>query len=183
MTTEQDQRNRAMLLSRITAVILAALLIAFFATTVYNMSTISSQVASIKTGPYPVSVAAGRVETLLVQMHTLVERPAHTQEANAPLVKTVSPTYESIDTSMSENVAFILQNYHANPQDAQALHEGYEELRKCQAVYLRMYSDSSITREDMNAYAQEHTYPLIDQLLDLDIAILDESNEAVDEAY
>ncbi len=71
----KQNANASVWLPRAIAAILAALMTLFFAIAINNTMTLGAETDRTKNGPYPVSVAAGRVETLLVQCRTL-RRPA-----------------------------------------------------------------------------------------------------------
>lgn len=79
----KQNANASVWLPRAIAVILAALMTLFFAITINNMMTLGAETDRTKNGPYPVSVAAGRVETLLVQCRTLADRPLFTRTDSA----------------------------------------------------------------------------------------------------
>lgn len=181
MEVETTQHNRTSLLSRVTALAVATLLVAFFAVTMNNMTTISSQVESIKSGPYPVSVAAGRVETLLVQLRTVALRPMYlnTEEAASD----IQDAYETVDGDMREKLAFIADNHTLNAEDAHTLQTGYDLLAQRQDTFVEMCASPLYTDQEVNDYAQDQLYPLIDELLDVDIIILDESTAAVNDIY
>ena len=96
-------------LSRFTAIILTSLTTLFFAITINNMMTIGSQVDRTKNGPYPVSVAAGRVETLLVQCRTLADRPLLARAESA--IDDIERSYAAADADLHgvEGLVALLQ--------------------------------------------------------------------------
>ena len=71
---QTDESGRTLRFTqRFTAVVSVLVLVlaaVFFVTTTSNLFLIMNQVQTVKDGPYPVSVAAGRIETLLVQLRT-----------------------------------------------------------------------------------------------------------------
>ena len=181
MDTKVNQHRQSTILSRITALAVAILLVAFFAVTMNNMTTISSQVETIKSEPYPVSVAAGRVETLLVQLRTIALRPMYLNTVEA--AADIREAYDTVDRDMVENLSFIADHHSTNPEDAHALQDGYNELVNRQDIFVEMCASPAYTDEEVATYAEDQLYPLIDELLVVDISILDESTAAVEDMY
>ena len=60
----------------IAALALMALLVSFYAVLLVNMNAIDTKTEDLKEHPYAVTVAAGRAETLLMQVRTLDNRLA-----------------------------------------------------------------------------------------------------------
>ena len=58
----------------IAALALMALLVSFYAVLLVNMNAIDTKTEDLKEHPYAVTVAAGRAETLLMQVRTLDNR-------------------------------------------------------------------------------------------------------------
>lgn len=181
LTPDQQRSKHTDILSRITAGLVAVLLVAFFALTINNATTISSQVETIKNGPYPVSVAAGRVETLLVQLRTVALRPMYLNTVEA--AADIQAAYESVDTDMREKLSFIADNHTGSTEDAHRLQEGYNTLSDRQDHFVAMCASPAYSDEEVAAYAEDQIYPLIDELLALDVVVLDESTAAVEEMY
>lgn len=173
--------NASVWLSRITAVVLAVLMTAFFVITINNMMTISNRTDEIKSSPYPVSVAAGRVETLLVQCRTLSGRPLLSRSDEA--VDALARSYDNVDEDMREKTAFIASEHDADPAAAQALEEGYADLDELQEQLVALARDPSVTDEEIRAFTDERINPAIEDLLGLDIGILDQSTASVEELY
>ena len=173
-------RRRSELLSRVTAVVLALFLLTFFGTTLNNIITINNQVQTVRQGPYPVSVAAGRVETLLVHLLTLSDRPTYVR--NADVAQSLRDSFLEIDEGLSTQLDFIAA-HHLNDPDAVALAEGYDELAQNVRFYLGMVANPAISDEAVRTYAIEVIFPAVDQLLEIDIDILNESTDAVESMY
>ncbi|MDO4289853.1 MAG: ATP-binding protein [Eggerthellaceae bacterium] len=178
---EIQQCMQSKRLSRSTVVIVCVLLVAFFAVTVNNMATISAQVESIKSGPYPVSVAAGRVETLLVKLRTVTESPAYLSSEDA--IDDVVQAYIEVNEDMTDKLTFIKNNYTLDPNDAHMLQSSYDELVARQNEFVGMCVDPAYSDDEILQYVDEQLYPLIDSMLALDVDILDKSTEAVDSMY
>lgn len=173
--------NATAWLSRITAVVLAVLMTAFYLMTIYNMSIIGDRTDEIKNSPYPISVAAGRVETLLVQCKTLAERPLYARTDQA--IDNVEESYAAVDRGLRERIAFIADTHTTDPEAAAALEQGYADLAALQAEYLTLCRDDNATDEQVKAFVDNRITPAVDGLLKLDISILDESTASVEALY
>lgn len=182
---EQGARTRATgessWLSSITAVVLIVLLAAFYVLTINNVVAISEQVDSVKNSPYPVSVAAGRVETLLVQSRTLADRPSYARTPEA--VASMEESYANIDADMNKKINFIAGNHHLDLEAAENLQQGYNDLVALQSEFLDMCANTEVSDQEIKAFVDEKIDPLINQLLKLDIDILDESTNSVENMY
>ena len=169
---------RSDLLSRLTAIVLALFLLAFFGVTLNNTVAINGQVQAVREGAYPVSVAAGRVETLLVQLRTISERPAYVRTPEAS--QNLRASFQGIDAGLSTQLSFIAENHSSDPEAAASLASGYDQLASNVRYYIGMVTNPAISDTAVREYAESSIYPLIDDLLAIDIEILDESTEVAD---
>ena len=85
-------------LPAVAAAVVVALMVAFFGITLNNTMATTAQMDAIRAGAYPVSVAAGRVETQLVQMRTLSSRVIYVRTASA--IDGIENSYEEIDAEL-----------------------------------------------------------------------------------
>ncbi len=172
---------RSDLLSRLTAIVLALFLLAFFGVTLNNTVAINGQVQAVREGAYPVSVAAGRIETLLVQLRTISERPAYVRTPEAS--QSLRASFQGIDAGLSTQLSFIAENHSSDPEAAASLASGYDQLASNVRYYIGMVTNPAISDTAVREYAESSIYPLIDDLLAIDIEILDESTEVADTMY
>ena len=172
---------RSDLLSRLTAIVLALFLLAFFGVTLNNTVAINGQVQAVREGAYPVSVAAGRVETLLVQLRTISERPAYVRTPEAS--QNLRASFQGIDAGLSTQLSFIAENHSSDPEAVASLASGYDQLASNVRYYIGMVTNPAISDTAVREYAESSIYPLIDDLLAIDIEILDESTEVADTMY
>ena len=173
--------TRTDLLSHITAIVLALFLLAFFGVTLNNTVAINNQVQTVRDGAYPVSVAAGRVETLLVQLRTISERPTyiHTPE----VAQSLRTSFQDIDAGLTDQLEFIAEHHTADTEAANELADGYAQLASNVRYYIGMVSNPAISDNAVSEYASTTIFPLIDELLALDVEILDESTETSNTMY
>ena len=153
----------------------------FFAITINNMMTIGSQVDRTKNGPYPVSVAAGRVETLLVQCRTLADRPLFARAESA--IDDIERSYAAADADLREKISFIAAAHDADLDAARKLEQGYESLDTVQKEYVALCRNASATDEQIAAFVNNTIDPAVNDLLRINSGILDESTEAVGQLY
>lgn len=173
--------GKATMLSTVISVVLIALLVMFYAVTVNNMISLENKAAAIKNGPYPVSVEAGRVETLLVQQKTLAERATYTRSPEA--IDRIEESYAQINADMSEKIALIVNAHVFDPETVQALQRDSEELSQYQAEFLTMCRDQTVTDQQVKQYVDEEFIPFVDEVLDVDRVILGDSTQAVEGLY
>lgn len=82
----------------IAALALMALLVSFYAVLLVNMNAIDTKTEDLKEHPYAVTVAAGRAETLLMQVRTLDNRLAFARTPET--VASVKTEFASIDENL-----------------------------------------------------------------------------------
>lgn len=150
-------------LSKWTAVFLVGLLIIYYIITLVNTNTIAEQVEMIGEHPYPVAVSVGDVNTGLAQLRSLPERLIYSRTPE--VTGTVREHYKAIDSSMTENLDFIMEKYIIHPEDAAALEQLYFDLRKAQNQLLSLCSDSSFTSEATQVFYDENIVPRLDEMV------------------
>ena len=116
------------------AVAVVALLVAFFAVTLNNTMVTTTPMDAIRTGAYPVSVAAGRVETLLVQMRTLSNRVIYIRTDSA--IDAVEKSYDEIDAELSRNITLLANSKDRSSVGGSDLEDDYQRLLDAQAQLL-----------------------------------------------
>ncbi|OUO86207.1 hypothetical protein B5F44_11420 [Gordonibacter urolithinfaciens] len=177
----KQNANASVWLPRAIAVILAALMTLFFAITINNMMTLGAETDRTKNGPYPVSVAAGRVETLLVQCRTLADRPLFTRTDSA--ISDIERSYAVADADLREKLSFMATAHESDPEAARKLEQGYESLDVAQREYVALCRNADVTDEEIEAYVDGIIDPAVEELLRIDAGILDESTESVEQLY
>ena len=168
-------------LSALTAVFLVILLLSFYGTTLYNMRSIGDQIDLIKEHPYPVTVAAGRIDTALGQLQTLAERLTYVRTEQA--IDSVAHSYESIDEEVDEKSQFILDSILFAPDEAALLQSGYSELASRQDMLLAMCRDDAVADEEIAAFVDEEIIPLISDLHGHNDAVLAGAAQSFETLY
>ncbi len=168
-------------LPALAAVVVVALLVAFFGVTLNNTMVTTAQMDAIRTGAYPVSVAAGRVETLLVQMRTLSNRVTYVRTDSA--IDAVEKSYDEIDAELSSNITLLANSKDRSSVGGSDLEDGYQRLLDAQAQLLDLCRDPSASDADVEGFVSQTVEPIVSQLLHVNAIILDDSTNAVEQLY
>ncbi len=163
------------------AVAVVALLVAFFAVTLNNTMVTTAQMDAIRTGAYPVSVAAGRVETLLVQMRTLSNRVIYIRTDSA--IDAVEKSYDEIDAELSRNITLLANSKDRSSVGGSDLEDDYQRLLDAQAQLLNLCRDPAVSDADVEEFVSQTVEPIVSQLLHINAIILDDSTNAVEQLY
>lgn len=169
-------------LVKIVSVVVCLLLAVFFICVITNVSSIQRHVETVRTGSYPISVAAGHLETYLVRLETVVEHLTNTQvEEND--TRYLENSLASIDAQIREQLDLIDPIHMDDPARAQRLKQEYDILSGRLNTFTVLCWQPNIPPARTTAYAATYLYPLIDQLLEMDTAILDEASADVNDMY
>ena len=182
---QTDESGRTLRFTqRFTAVVSVLVLVlaaVFFVTTTSNLFLIMNQVQTVKDGPYPVSVAAGRIETLLVQLRTATSAPESLNDPDR--AAQLSNVFDEINALVMDRIDFIIANSTADDQKGNALKVAYEDMMGRQQVLVSMCVDPSIGDDAIQEYVATRIEPLIRGLLLVDIDLLEDSTATVDDTY
>lgn len=184
-STESTKRqiNQSKILSRVTAGIVVFLLIIFFMNTIGTTTTMLNQVEILKERQYPASIAAGRLETRLVQLRTLASQAVYlNSEAAADNMLLVNKeTYDE----MWELIDTICDSSSIENEDAEALKNGYATLTEHmdQLASMVRHSSSDVYESDIGTYVNNEVYPTISNLLRVDQSALDQTNNVINDVY
>lgn len=168
-------------LSTIVATIIIVLLLVFYVTTFINVRTITESIESIRTGAYPVSVAAGRIETRLVQLETVAQRPIYVRSERA--LESLHTTYHDIDDDIQAYLQVIETHGKKDSSQIFSLMESYAQLQRLLEEYITLCNDEQVSDDEIAQFNTEQINPLINELLAKDVAILDETSGMVEETY
>lgn len=168
-------------LTRALGVVVIALAAVFFVTTTSNLILILNEVQAVKDGPYPVSVAAGRIETLLVQLRTATADSAALN--NPERASQLAEEFEAINIEMDSRIGYILDNSMADDMEGNALAVAYADMKERQKVLVALCKDPAAGDDEVQAYVTNRIEPLIRGLLLIDIDLLETSTAVVDDTY
>ncbi|MEY8562402.1 response regulator [Eggerthellaceae bacterium 3-80] len=180
----EEIKNQFRATSRLAAIIAAVvvvLLIASYVVITNNVVSLTNQIDSIRTGAYPVSVAAGRVETLLVQLQTLADRSLYVRTDEA--INGMERSYAQIDEDLNGYITLLAESEMVTGTEGANLQAGYDKLLSLQEQLIVLARDDSVTDVEIAAFVNEDIRPLIAELLQSDIIILEESSDSVEALY
>lgn len=168
-------------LSTIVAAIILVLLLVFYVTTFINVRAITNSIESIRTGAYPVSVAAGRIETRLVQLETVAQRPIFVRSEKA--LESLHRTYHDIDNDIQEYLEILNTHNTQNTTQVISLTEEYASLQEVMERYIVLCNDDAVSDDEIAEFDTEFINPLINELLAKDVRILEETSDLVEKSY
>ncbi|MBS6974301.1 MAG: response regulator [Eggerthellaceae bacterium] len=160
---------------------LVVLLLVFYTVTMVNMGAISSRIDEINAHPYPVTVAAGEVETNLVQLRTLSDRLVYVRTPEA--VDAVEDEYASIDRAIADPLATIASQCRSSPEKAGALSADYETLKAEQRRLIDTCRDPATTDAEVQRTVSEQVDPLIGAMLARNSEIIGSSHQSFDALF
>lgn len=146
-----------------------------------NMGAISSRIDEINAHPYPVTVAAGEVETNLVQLRTLSDRLVYVRTPEA--VDAVEDEYASIDRAIADPLATIASQCRSSPEKAGALSADYETLKAEQRRLIDTCRDPATTDAEVQRTVSEQVDPLIGAMLARNSEIIGSSHQSFDALF
>ncbi len=181
---DRDQLARVLdtrMLSFAMTCALVVLLLVFYTVTMVNMGAISSRIDEINAHPYPVTVAAGEVETNLVQLRTLSDRLVYVRTPEA--VDAVEDEYASIDRAIADPLATIACQCRSSPEKAGALSADYETLKAEQRRLIDTCRDPATTDAEVQRTVSEQVDPLIGAMLARNSEIIGSSHQSFDALF
>lgn len=164
----------------IAALVIMALLASFYAVLLVNMNSIDTKTEDLKEHPYAVTVAAGRSETLLMQVRTLDDRLAFARTPET--IASVKSEFASIDQDLRQAIEVVEQRHRSNPDNAYALASSYETFRTQQEQLIAI-SLSEADDETIAAFLATSIDPRIDEMLELNTDIIDAASRSFDQLY
>lgn len=160
---------------------LVVLLLVFYTVTMVNMGAISNRIDEINAHPYPVTVAAGEVETNLVQLRTLSDRLVYVRTPEA--VDAVGDEYASIDQAIADPLATIASQCRSSPEKAGALSADYEMLKAEQRRLIDTCRNPATTDAEVQRAVSEQVDPLIGTMLARNSEIIGSSHQSFDSLF
>lgn len=161
--------------------VLVVLLLVFYTVTMVNMGAISNRIDEINAHPYPVAVAAGEVETNLVQLRTLSDRLVYVRTPEA--VDAVEDEYASIDQAIADPLATIASQCRSSPEKAGALSADYEMLKAEQRQLIDTCRNPATTDAEVQRAVSEQVDPLIGTMLARNSEIIGSSHQSFDSLF
>lgn len=168
-------------LPAVAAAVVVVLLVAFFGITLNSTMVTTAQMDAIRTGAYPVSVAAGRVETQLVQMRTLSNRVIYVRTDSA--IAGIENSYAEIDAELSRNIRLLAEGEVQSGVEGGSIEQDYQRLIQAQADLIAFCRNPEATDEEVERFVSQNIEPVVSQLLHTNAIIMDNSTNAVEQLY
>lgn len=174
-------------LVRLAAGLVGVLLLIFFALVIQNAITVSSQVERIKDGPYPLSVAAGHIETNLVRLGTIIEHLTAAQHVNT---LELEQRYDNSFTDTINSIQGYLDGLNPEMLKDESLYDSFtdefELLKSRLSVFTVMCWNAENDSDDIieiSEFANHYLYPVLAYLLDINDKVLTQTTNEVDEMH
>ncbi|OUO92413.1 hybrid sensor histidine kinase/response regulator [Gordonibacter sp. An230] len=158
---------------------ITALLVCFYGMLQMNMDEINIETEALKDRPYTVAVAAGRVETLLMQVRTLDDRLAFTRSHET--VDSVWSEFADIDGELREKLAVVVDRHSVDTEKAQSLASQYEEFRSRQNQLIEIAATSD--NEEVVRFLERDIDPFLDSMLKANADIIADASRSFDQLY
>lgn len=162
------------------AAVIVLLLALFYAVLSVNMDAIDAKTVELKQHPYTVTVAAGRAETLLMQVRTLDDRLVFA--CSPETLASVQSEYAVIDDQLQTALAAIAGRCRSNPELAKSLLKKYDTFREQQHQLVALGTNGA-GDEAVAAFLASAIDPRIDAMLDDNATILAASSQSFDQLY
>lgn len=173
-------------LVRGSAALVCVLLLVFFLVVIQNTSTIKGEVEYVKDGPYPVSVAAGHIETSLVRLETVIGHMTASQlGAGSEFETAYEDSFDSIESDLQHEID-VINGSTDSSETAAFFQKEYDLLMSRLGVFASMCwhtDEGQSSYEDIVAYEQEYLSPVIQHLLEYNNNLLDRTTSEVDAMY
>lgn len=172
---------------RVSAAIMCVLLLVFFIVVVRSVSTINSQVEYVKDAPYPISVAAGHVETELVHLRSFIERETPNDEMPETGIRGLEKSgFEEIIEELNTQIGIIKSASPENDVACERLNNLFDLLKLRADRYFDEEADkeaSSVNYGDLYEYGKIYLVPVINTMLDVNDEIIEASSQWVEDMY
>lgn len=165
----------------VTTFALIFLLAIFYIVTMMNMGIISTRVGELDKGPYSVTVAAGRVETDLVQLKTLSERLVYVRTPEA--IDRVESEYAVIDTEILAPLSVLKQQFSSSSDEVGILISNYQDLKLKQEQLIALCRDPETTTSEVELFVINTIHPLQDDMIEGNATIIEESRGSFTSLY
>lgn len=163
------------------AVGLIVLLAVFYGGLVFNMNAINVKVKDLKEHPYPVTVAAGKVETALMQVRTLDAQLLYVDTPEA--LREVEREYQRISDAVQEPLQVIGDRYLADPSMGVRLKQRFGDLTSVQQELVALTESGAADPQDIDGFVEQRIEPLVEELLVCNSSVLEGSAESFDNLY
>lgn len=188
--SDEEMRNHERLLvmlARASSGVLSILLVVFFVVVIKSTSTINSQVEYVKESPYPISVAAGHMETDLVQLQTFIEDVSISEIAmDAESKQEGQNTLIKIFSDLDDQLIVVEDSARPGDIEVERVRKLIDLLKERTEVFFKMRwsgDHDQNSYESLATYANSYLDPVINLLLKMNSDALESTRDRVETMY
>ena len=184
---QKKEDRRLKWLVRTSAAIVCVLLVIFFAVVIRSDSVIKGEVEHVKDGPYPMSVAAGHIETNLFKLEAVIEHMTTTRLVGDAENNVIGEAaIDTIETQVQAQIDIICGSITHTTERIEQFQKDYDLLTKRLSVFTTMcwHNESGpASYEQVRAYAEDYLSPLVSSLENANQKMLDQATDEVNAMY
>lgn len=158
----KNKLNRYQKLAKVMAVFLLILLAGYYIISVSYTNSIIGGLENIKEHPFPVAIAAGKMETNSRELRLTVERLCTDRTID---------TLDEVKRGLAENqgssnqaLETIVSLYLTDPPAAVKLKEQYNDMLEQQEFLIELCEQDGVSDETVMLYVKENIIPLLDEI-------------------
>lgn len=158
----KNKLNRYQKLAKVMAVFLLILLAGYYIISVSYTNSIIGGLENIKEHPFPVAIAAGKMETNSRELRLTVERLCTDRTID---------TLDEVKRGLAENqgssnqaLETIVSLYLTDPPAAVKLKEQYNDMLEQQEYLIELCEQDGVSDETVMLYVKENIIPLLDEI-------------------
>ena len=187
VAAQKKEAARLKWLVRASAAIVCALLAVFFFVVIQSASVIKGEVEHVKDGPYPMSIAAGHIETNLGSLRTVIDHMTVTQLLDENANDTIGEgTIDTLESEIQKQVDVIRGSIYHSGNKVEKFQNEFDLLRSRLDAFTAMCwhdEGDTVSYDQVRAYSQDYLVPVMDMLFDLNQEILDQATDEVNAMY
>ncbi len=187
VAAQKKEATRLKWLVRVSAAIVCALLAVFFFVVIQSASVIKGEVEHVKDGPYPMSVAAGHIETNLGSLRTVIDHMTVTQLLDENANDTIGEgTIDTLESEIQKQVDVIRGSINHSGNKIVQFQNEFNLLKSRLDVFTAMCwhdEGDTVSYDQVRAYSQDYLVPVMGMLFDLNQEILDQATDEVNAMY
>lgn len=158
----KNKLNRYQKLAKVMAVFLLILLAGYYIISASYTNSIIGGLENIKEHPFPVAIAAGKMETNSRELRLTVERLC--TDRNIDTLDEVKRGLAENQGSSNQALETIVSLYLTDPPAAVKLKEQYNDMLEQQEYLIELCEQDGVSDETVMLYVKENIIPLLDEI-------------------
>lgn len=179
--------RRLVWIVRLSSILMCALLLAFFIVVIRNTSAINEQVEYVKESPYPISVAAGHIETDLVHLQTFIKsETSHKLGADVASRQEERKSLDDVINDLYKQMNVIKASARPGDVGVDRMERLLFLLEKRADNFFQLSWSGEQSRdsyEDVTSYAERYLQPVITTMLNINDDALNSTSQKVETMY